>query len=223
LTTITAHASGVWFEGVYGHSSVPMDGLNEYRSKLLWNGTTPTAGKIQNPDYSGASLGARFLFHTMLSFRYENQVQRLVGTSIPATSYSVCDSVIYEPISINLDLPINIGSVMFTIGGGMGYALTYQYHQKLNGGTGEDVIWQAHPVSTRARISLGYRLIRSVALFGEVNYESVKSGLKAYKDYQTTASGSAIAMNQDLKNANGDKTVVDLSGLRYGVGLRLMF
>lgn len=219
----SVHASGIWIEGLYGQSSTPMTELNQYRKGFLWNNSTASEGDLHNLNYAGASLGARFLFHTILSFRYEQRVQRLKGKDVPGTGYSVSDGFVYEPLYLMLELPMFIGNWTLTVGGGAGYALTYQYHQKLAGSQGEDVIWQGHPIGTRARVSLGYRFFRHVSLFAEGIYENVKSELTAYKDYQTTAYGQGIQMGQYLQDGSGKKTVADLSGLSYGLGLRFMF
>lgn len=219
-----ASASAIWLEGSYGQSSTTMTDLNDYRSAFKWNNTTLTEGSLKAFDYLGASVGHHFLFHTILSVRYETQGVHLPETSIAGASYSVADVFVYEPLYLNLDLPVHIGSWIWTVGGGVGYALNYQYHQKETGGFGEDVIWQAHPIGTRGRTSLAYRLGSHFAIFAEAFYESVKSELKAFKNYQTTSNGSPIQRGQQLTNpVTGQPVQADLSGLRYGLGLRLMF
>jgi hypothetical protein len=217
-----AHAA--WIEGSLGESSVPMTELNAERSDFKWNGTTSTVGELKNPSYFSAGLSGHFLFHTRLGFIYESQTKQLAPTDIPSASYSVSDSFVYRAVITMLEVPFRMDGFMLTLGAGCGYAIDYQFHQKESGVYNEDVTWQSHPMVVRARASLGYNLTHHFGIFGEAIYESVSSTLTAAKDYQSTSGGSTIRQGQFLTNPNTDANVqADLSGMRYGLGIRLMF
>ena len=213
----------VFVEGFYGLSSVNPTDLNTARSGFVWNGTAASAGLFERLPYFGGALGVRVFRKLMLSLRYEWQRQVLSTTEV-GSGITVADYFVYSPVFLLAELPLTFRRWMFTLGGGAGYALKFEFHQQYSG-TLEDITYKANPIVFCGRASLGFNLSAHLGVFAEVLYEkAVATSLAAAQSYSAGVNGSPITAGQTFKNSAGTSdATADLSGLRYGAGLRAMF
>lgn len=205
--------------------SNPKD-LNDHRSTLLWNNTTPSQGKLNN--LAGFSVGAGYrLGPGFLGVEYNRASQELANTPILPTALSVRDTFEYEAAYLLYDFVIQPGPAhSFEFGGGVGYAVKYQFHNLLtNNGSQEDVYWQSNPMVYKARAAYNYHLTENFVFRIGAAYEyAVANTLTADSNHPTVLlNGSTIISGQTLRNSSGQAVKADISGVRLHVGGALSF
>lgn len=210
-------------EGVYGWAIVNPSDLNSARQNFIWNGTSAASGSFSKLTYFGGSFGRRLFSHLSLSVRYEQNSQALAKTDV-GSSMTVVDYFVYNPIFLLLEIPFQLKRLTFSLGGGAGYAMNYEYHQQYSG-TREDITYKANPTVLRGRVTMGFAFSKHFGVFAEACYDKVTAtSLAADKAYQATVNGTAISAGQTFKDSTGNAAAqADMSGIRYGVGLRLGF
>lgn len=212
------------FEANYRGSLVDPAELNQARSSLKWNNTTPSSGEFDQLTGYTVTLGYRLFEQMLVLISYEDNLQQLPTTAISGASYTIADSFHYKPIFLMLDYPFLLSeSITLSVRAGIGYSLLFEFYEKNVGGNGELVTWEGSAMPLRAGITLNYELFSGFGLFADALYEQVESSsLKAKQTYVTTINAAAIQKGQSYKNLNsGSSSAADLSGLRYGVGIRV--
>lgn len=212
--------------GMYDYAMSNPKDLNDHRSTLLWNNTTASQGKINN--LAGFSVGAGYrLGPGFVGFEYNRASQEQANTPILPTTLSVRDTFEYEAAYFLYDFVIQPGpSHSFEFGGGVGYAVKFQFHNLLtNNGSQEDVYWQSNPMVYKARAAYNYHLTENFVFRLGAAYEyAVANSLTADSNHPTvTINGSTIISGQTLRNSSGATVKADISGLRLHVGGALSF
>lgn len=210
-------------EAFGGLSSVNPAALNDGRQNFIWNATGPSSGNFSSLRYLGGSFGKRIKSHLQLSLRYEQEFQ-ILPKSETGLGTTTVDYFIYNPLLLMVEFPFTGKKWSFSFGGGIGYSLQYEFHQQYSG-TQEDITYVGHPIVFRGRVSIGYQLGKRVSLFVEGCYDKVSANsLATTKNYLMTVNGTAITSGQTFNDASGNDPVkVDMSGIRYGGGLRVTF
>lgn len=211
-------------EYVYSMSS-PGD-LNDYRSKQLWNNTTASQGTFSGMQGftvgGGLKAGPGFL-----GLEYSRSFEELPNTQIGATTTYVQDTFEYESIYALYDYVIVIDqNQSLELGGGIGYAMKYQYHNFLtSNGVQEDVVWKDEPMAFKVRAYYHYHFTPNVILRAGGSYEYVTSSdMKSDANHPTVVvNGAAVINGQKLRKASGENVKVDMSGLRLSIGATFAF
>ena len=202
--------------------------LNTYGSNTSWGGTTKAQGDFSN--MNGYSLGGGYLIgNGYLGVEYAYGMQDLPTTNIIATTNTIQYTFDYQTIYVLYDWTFNFGiNQSYEFGGGIGYAIAYQYHwvYKTNSVL-EEVIWQAHPspILFKVRASYSYHFSENLRLRAGATYEYITSSniLADTTHSGLIVNGSGIIANQNLKSASGQNVTIDMSGLRLSVGLVAAF
>jgi hypothetical protein len=222
---------GIFLEALYGTASIKSDELNDAREHFRYNSTTYADGTFNKMSLMGFSLGYKIYDWFAILARYEQSSQKLPETNItggPPAPYTVAESFLYDSAYILLDFPFEFGAGFFVSARmGLGYALKYEFHQKLAGSNwSEDLVWRANPIGYKIGATFGYAFTSYFALFTEAMMESIHSELKTTKAYPNlNINNVPIESNQTYDNLHGKRRAVDvsMSGLRTSVGLRLTF
>lgn len=203
----------------YDFVMVNPSSLNDTRAKTLWGTTTATRGQFSG--LNGFSVGGSVLVGPgYLGAEYAFAVQELDDTQIIPTTNKVHDSFDYQSVYAVYDLNYNISeNSSWEVGGGIGYAVTYQYHNVFDSsGTKEEVIWQANPILAKVRAAYNYHFSENLRVRVGVGYEYATSDqLTADSNHPTI--GTGIISGQPLRNTSGGNQVVDMSGLRLSAGI----
>jgi hypothetical protein len=217
------HSLGLMFESAYGFSSVSPLGMNSALNDFQWPGSVNAPGPINDLQYLAVGVGYKIKNWAYVVIRYEQSQQSMLPVVISPTTYSVTNSFLYYPIYLLADVPVyHYGSFYVSGIAGVGYALKYELHQTEN--PGEDVTWKANPIVYRVGTNVGFSFADNFDLFADIFYEMVTSKLKAESSYATTFNGTAITQGQYFADENSGAIInVNMSGLRYGLGVRLRF
>ena len=203
----------------YDFVMVSPSSLNDTRANTLWGSTTPTRGTFSG--LNGFSVGGSLLMGPgYLGAEYAFAVQELDDTLIVPTTNKVHDSFDYQSVYAVYDLAYEINeSSSWEVGGGIGYAVTYQYHNVFeSNGTTEEVIWQANPILFKVRAFYNYHFSENLRARLGASYEYATSDqLTADSNHPTI--GTGIISGQPLRNTGGQNQVVDMSGLRLSAGI----
>lgn len=194
--------------------------LNDYRAGVTFGGTTRSQGTFNA--MNGFNIGAGYLLGPgYLGVEYNGANQELQSTVITPTSATVQDTIQYQSVYLTYDFvkPINASS-SFEFGGGIGYALKYEFHWVIKNGGTDDVIWQANPVVAKLRGAYNYHFSNNVKATIGAAYEYATSSTMT-ADANHAAVG--VVSGQNLRYATGQDVKVDISGLRVNVGLILGF
>jgi hypothetical protein len=216
LFAFSARAEFVYLEGYVGQASVNPVGLNNAIADNIWNTTAASPGKFNSLNYMAVQAGLQVFPFIFVGLRYE-QVSKELPSGTAGTGKTVQDTFNYTPVILMIEASTpSLFSFVFTGGFGIGTALTYEFHEKYSG-TGENITYSDNPMILRARGEVAYMFLPVLGLSFELIYDTIKSsGVTANSDYVATFNGTAIK--------KGDKfSGVDMSGLRYGVGLRFAF
>lgn len=202
--------------------------LNNYDSNTNWGNTTKAQGSFYN--MNGYSVGGGYLLgNGYLGLEYAFGMQELPVTAIIPTINTIQYTFDYSTIYAVYDWVFNLASNQsYELGGGVGYALTYQYHWIFkSGSTLEEVIWQANPnpIVFKARASYNYHFTENFRLRAAATYEyATNSNLLADSSHSgLIINGTSVIANNSLKAANGQSVTADISGLRLSVGLIAAF
>jgi hypothetical protein len=200
--------------------------LNDQRSNLQWNGTTKAQGTFGA--LSGFSVGAGIKVEEgFLGLEFNHSTQELQNTLINPTTTSIQDTIQYEAVYAVYDFVIPRGTYSYELGGGIGYATKFQFHNLLtNNGVTEDINWQANPVVAKVRAHFNYHFSDNIRARVGAAYEyATSSSMTSDANHPTVIyNGSSVISGQSLKNtSNGQDVKVDLSGLRLSAGLVVAF
>ncbi|AGH95477.1 hypothetical protein [Pseudobdellovibrio exovorus] len=212
--------------GGYEYSLVSPSDLNDYRSRQLWNNTTASQGTFSSMNGftvgGGMRLGSGFL-----GLEYTRSFQELNNTQVTATTTFIQDTFEYESVFALYDLAFEIDDQnSFELGGGIGYALKYRYHNVLTAnGVQEDVYWQDQPMAFKVRAFYNYHFTPNIIIRAGGQYEYVTSGDMTVDGNHPTVvvNGGAIINGQKLRNQDGSAVKVDMSGLRLSIGAAVAF
>jgi len=199
--------------------------LNNFGAGFTWGGTTKAQGSFGN--MNGYTLGASYLAGSgFLGFEYSYGVQELTKTTVIPTSDTIQYTFDYQTMYALYDWVFNRGSNQsFELGGGIGYALKYQYHMiKASGSTIEELIWQANPITFKIRAHYNYHFSNNFRLRVGATYEyATSSSLRADSSHPgITINGVGIVSGQNMA-VNGQDVKVDISGLRLNAGVVVAF
>jgi hypothetical protein len=195
--------------------------LNDHRSHVLWNGTTPTSGTFSG--LSGFNVGVGFYVNeSVFGLSFSRISNELENTSIPATATSVQDGFELEQIALTYDYIIQeIPEYSFEIGGSVGYATKFRFYNSLNNnGTIEAISWIDNPLIIKFKGSYCYHFSKHVRSRLGIGYEIASSSNLKSED---THVAQNISQGQSLQNANGNNLLVDFSGVRANIGLIVSF
>lgn len=202
--------------------------LNSYGANTNWGTTTKAQGSFSN--MNGFSLGGGYLLgHGYLGVEYAYAMQDLPETIILPTSNSIQYTFDYQTIYLVYDWAFNLdANQSYEFGGGIGYAIAYQYHWIYKTGSiTEEVIWQANPnpIVFKARASYNYHVSENFRIRAGATYEyATSSSLLADTTHSgLIVNGSSVIANQNLKSATGQNVTADISGLRLSLGLVAAF
>jgi hypothetical protein len=203
----------------YDFVMVNPSSLNDTRANTLWGTTTATRGNFSG--LNGFSVGGSLLVGPgYLGAEYAYAIQELDETLIIPTTTRAHDTFDYSSIYAVYDLAYVIDNQSsWDVGGGIGYALTYQFHNVFeSNGTTEEVIWQANPILFKVRAGYSYHFSENVRARLGATYEYATSDqLTADSNHPTI--GTGIITGQPLRNTSGSNQVVDMSGFRLSAGL----
>lgn len=210
----------------YNYSLITPNDLNDYRAGLLWNNTTRTQGTFNN--LQGFSIGAGYKVEDgFLGIEYSHEFQELTNTAIQPSTLYVQDTFEYDAIYAVYDYVIDRGNYSYELGGGIGYAIKYQYHNLLsNNGATEDVYWEANPIVAKVRAHFNYHFSDNVRARVGAAYEyATSSSMQADSNHTSvTINGSSVRSGQSLKKiGTNDDVTVDMSGLRLTAGIVVAF
>lgn len=210
----------------YVYSMTSPGDLNSYRGSQLWNNTTPSQGTFAG--MQGFTVGGGLRAGPgFLGLEYNRNFEELPNTQIGATTTYVQDTLEYESIYALYDYVITIDSNQsFELGGGIGYALKYQYHNFLSSnGVQEDVVWKDQPMAFKVRAFYHYHFTPNILLRAGAQYEYVtSSNMTSDANHPTVVvNGAAVLNGQKLRKSTGEDVKVDLSGLRLSVGATFAF
>lgn len=208
------------FLAKYEYSMINPKDLNDFRAGTTFGGTTRSQGTFNA--MNGFNIGAGYLLGPgYLGLEYNAANQELPTTTITPTSATVQDTVQFQSIYLTYDWVNNINAnSSYEFGGGLGYALKYEFHWVLTNGGTDDVIWKANPIVAKLRGAYNYHFSKNV-----------KASIGAAYEYATSSSMSAdanhpavaVTSGQTLRYASGQDVKVDLSDFRFNVGLILGF
>ncbi|MEQ1724052.1 MAG: hypothetical protein ABL930_12825 [Pseudobdellovibrio sp.] len=205
----------------FDYSMINPSNLNDYRSTLLWSGTTRTQGTFNA--MNGFTVGAAYLLGSgYAGLEYSGANQELTATTIPPGTFSVQDTIQYQTVYAVYDWVKSINnSSSYELGGGIGYAIKFEHHWVVKSGTGtDDVIWQANPVVAKLRAAYNYHFSQNVkARFGAAYEYATAPSLTADANHAT----GPITSGQTLQNSSNQNVSVDISGLRLNVGMIVAF
>lgn len=212
--------------GGYDYSMIAPGDLNDYRARQQWNNTTPSQGTFNSMHGFTVGGGLR-LGPGYFGVEYNRSYQELNNTQITATTTFVQDTFEYESVFAIYDLGFEINeSNSFEIGGGVGYALKYRYHNVLTAnGVQEDVYWQDQPIAFKLRAFYNYHFTPNIMIRAGGTYEYVTSNDMTVDGNHPTVvvNGAAIINGQKLRNQDGSNVTVDMSGLRLSIGAAVAF
>lgn len=195
--------------------------LNNFNKGIVWNGTTQVQNSFSN--LNGFTIGFGYLIgNGYLGFEYSLASQQLPSTTIIPTSQTIQNTLDYQPLYISYDWLFSQGPKQsYELGGGLGYAMKYQYHWLLsNAGTTEEVIWQANPILFKVRANYNYHFSNNIRIRLGAAYEyATSSSLKADSSHPTLG----VTSGQNLRWAGGQDVKVDMSGFRLNAGLVVAF
>lgn len=199
--------------------------LNDFGATFNWGNTTKAQGSFGT--MNGFSLGAGYLMgNGFLGFEYSYGAQELPKTTIVPTSNTIQYTFDYQAIYVLYDWTFGLGKDQsYELGGGIGYALKYQYHWILTTGpTIEELIWQANPITFKIRANYNYHFSNTFRIRAGATYEyATSSSLKADSSHPgITVDNVGVVAGQNLSSAGRD-VKVDISGLRLNAGLVLAF
>jgi hypothetical protein len=205
----------------YDYSMINPNDINNFRSGTLWSGTTATQGTFNA--MNGFTVGAAYLIDSgYVGFEYSGANQELPATTIPPGTFSIQDTVQYQSVYLVYDWVRNINAnSSYELGGGLGYALKFEFHWINKTSTGiDDVIWQANPVVAKLRAAYNYHFSRNVKARLGIAYEyATAPSLTADGAHPT----GPVTSGQTLRYATGQDVKLDLSGLRLNAGLVVAF
>lgn len=210
----------------YDYGMVSPGNLNDYRSRQLWNNTTPSQGTFSA--LQGFTVGGGFMMGPgFLGLEYSQSFEELPNTQIGATTTFVKDTFEYQSVYAVYDWVFKIDkNQSFELGGGIGYALKYQYYSTLSSnGVQENVMWEDQPWAFKARAFYHYHFTPNILLRAGAQYEYVTSSdMEADANHPTVViNGGPVINGQKLRNASGENVTVDMSGVRLSVGATFAF
>lgn len=187
--------------------------LNDYRATTLWNSTTVAQGTFGG--MNGFSVGGSYLLGPgYLGVEYAFASQELSNTTIAASTTSVHDTFDYQTVYGVYDLAYDINETSsYEFGGGIGYALNYQFHNIFtNGGTTEDVLWSSNPIVFKVRGYYNYHFSENIRARVGASYEYATSDNLTSDSAHPTV-GTGIISGQAFGH------VVNMSGVRLSAGI----
>ncbi len=210
----------------YDLASVAPGDLNSYRQSVLWNGQ-PTSGSFNLLSGYSVSLGMA-VSNGFVSLQYTSLSQMLPSSTVAGTSISIDDSFHYNVVYLIYDFDVyKRDSILWGLGAGLGKSLAYDFHQNSTGSSNltEDVVWGADVIPVQLRTFLSYAFYNTLRLVLDVKYEIVANELKAKDDYKRMINGVPITKGQTLQTTglNRSNINVDMSGLRAGLGIAILF
>lgn len=215
------HSKGIMVEAVYGASSVSPSTMNTALNNYQWQNSVYAKGPINDLQFFALAFGYKIGRWGYLKLRYEQQWQTMLPVLVSSTTYSITNEFKYQPIYLIYEMPL-YRSGLFSVSGiaGVGYAIVYELHQSEN--PGEDVTWQANPIPYRIGTNINYSFADNFDLFLDIFFEGVSSKLKAASSYSTTL--TPVTSGQYFTDQGSGSVVnANLSGLRYGLGVKIRF
>jgi hypothetical protein len=205
----------------YDYIMISPSDINRFRSTTLWNGTTATRGTFDL--MNGFTLGGAYQLgsgYAGLEYSFANQ--ELPATSVPPGLFSIQDTLQYQSVYLVYDWVKEINANhSYELGGGLGYALRYEFHwiNKTSTGT-DDVIWQANPLVAKLRAAYNYHFSHNVKARIGITYEyTPATSLSADGAHPT----GPVTSGQVLRYSSGQTVNLDISGLRLNAGLVVAF
>lgn len=205
----------------FEYSNTRPSNLNDNRSRVLWNGTTPTVGTFSSP--MGFKVGIGYsIWNGFVGINFGRISEELGVTNIPSTTTSVRDGFELEQISVSYDYVIQDDpEYSYELGGAVGYATKFRFYNYLeNNGTSEVINWSDNPMLIRLSGSFNYHFSEHVRARVGIGYElATSSSLKSEEAHPA----QTIIQGQNLLDADGNNLKVDFSGLRANAGLIVSF
>lgn len=208
------------FLAKYEYSMINPKDLNDFRAGTTFGGTTRTQGTFNA--MNGFNIGAAYLLGPgYVGVEYNAANQELPRTIITPTTATVQDTIQFQSVYLTYDWVKSINSSSsYEFGGGVGYALKYEFHWVITNGGTDDVIWQANPIVAKLRGAYNYHFSNHVkATIGAAYEYATSNSMTADANHAAVA----VTSGQTLRYASGQDVKVDLSGLRVNAGLILGF